>query len=173
MTIFSIARKSSNEDSGNEYKEQINSIDHIITRKNLAGKKAKPLKYKGSAFKTSKFGMKVLEYFSKNIDADEKEHHVIFTRAERMYRDKHHLLSFLSDLTKLSKKNKFSVKFHFSHYPEQEFTLDPKDRDNFGVTEEIMRGVEQGHAASNERSEIATKCHEDREERKKINRETK
>jgi len=173
MTIFSIARKSSNEDSGNGYKEQFNSIKTIIDEKKLAGKRAKPLEYKGSAFKTSKFGMKVFDYISKNIDKDEKEHHVIFTRAERMYRDKHHLLSFLSDLSKLSKKNKFSVKFHFSHDSEQEFTLDPKDHDNFGVTEEVMAGVEQGYVASNERSEIGVKAHQDLEMRKRVNKETK
>ena len=171
MSVFSIARKSVKKDSGNGYTEQINSMKSYIS-KSIAGKKINQFKHTGTAFKMGKFGTELLEFFSSNISINEKEYDFVFTRPDRMSRNKHHTKSFLSDLSRLSKKKKFKVKFHFSQEPENNFVLDPKD-ENFGISEGAMESIEQGYSASLERSEISSKAYQDLETRKQESKETK
>ena len=171
MTVFSIARKSAKSESGNGFNEQISSMKSYIS-KNMAGKKTNQLKHTGTAFKSGKFGSKMLEFFSSNITKDQKEYDFVFTRADRMSRNKHHTKSFLSDLSRLSKQKKLKVKFHFTQEPENNFILDPGDED-FGISEGAMTAIKQAYLVSLERSEIGNKAHQDLEDRKEENKETK
>lgn len=167
-----IARKSAKRDAGNGYTEQINSIKSYIHNNKIAGKKVKEFKHTGTAFKLGTFGSQLLNFFSSNIDKNEKEYRFLLTRSDRMSRNKHHLKSFLSELSEFSRKKKLKIEFHFSQEPENNFVLDPKD-ENFGISEGAMSGVEQGYSASMERSEIITKFNQDLESRKEENKETK